>query len=63
MESIWGKSKGNNREKKVKPDPHSPPHPHSEWGFCVRDVLNQELFSRGTTCPHIEIQIMMKYDL
>lgn len=40
-----------------------PPHPRSAWGFGVREALDQELFSRETTCPHIDLQITVKYSL
>ena len=40
-----------------------PPHPRSAWGFGVREALDQELFSRETTCPHIDLQINVKYSL
>lgn len=52
-------TKGSNREKKMKLDPQSPSHPHSEWGSCVRDALNQEFFSRGTKMPTSRDTIIM----
>ena len=58
MEGKWIHQKANKRRKQnLVPNLH--PNPTLN-GIPVSETLNQELFSKGTKCPHIKIQIIVK---